>query len=195
MLIFTKNPEKGKIKTRLAATIGNDKAFAVYNQLLAHTVSVTADLEVDKFVFYSENIIHNDIWSNKIYSKLLQSGSMLGDRMHNAFKYIFQNGYSSAVLIGTDCPELTAEIVLKSFQEISSKDVIVGPAFDRGYYLLGMNKLIPELFENILWSTSTVLKDTLNICDKNNLNYSLLPMLHDIDEEKDLIYLSSISKS
>ncbi len=90
LIIFTKNPEAGKVKTRLAATIGNEAALSVYVQLLSHTVSITNYLPVDKFVFYSSHILQEDIWNNKHFFKHVQAGSDLGERMKNAFAAIFK---------------------------------------------------------------------------------------------------------
>jgi len=186
LLIFTKNPEAGKVKTRLAATIGNEAALAVYQQLLLHTVSVTAYLPVDKFVYYSNYIEQEDVWHSEHYYKQVQQGVDLGERMKNAFAAAFQNGYGKVLIIGTDCPYLNAEIIMKAFIYLQSHDAVIGPAEDGGYYLLGMKQLYPDLFGNIQWSTHTVLNDTLKLCDNLKLTYQLLPVLNDIDNEKDL---------
>jgi rSAM/selenodomain-associated transferase 1 len=186
LLIFTKNPEAGKVKTRLAATIGNEAALAVYKQLLSHTVEITNYLLVDKFVFYSNHIDHEDIWVNDCYFKEVQAGAGLGERMKNAFTSIFQKDYNKIVIIGTDCPGINAGIIMNAFAYLDSHDVVIGPAEDGGYYLLGMKQLYPELFENVNWSTSTVFDETTIKCAKLGLNCYLLPVLKDIDEEKDL---------
>jgi rSAM/selenodomain-associated transferase 1 len=186
LLIFTKNPEAGKVKTRLAATMGNDAALAIYHQLLLHTVSVTEYLLVEKFVFYSNFIEQEDVWNNKRYHKEVQQGADLGERMKNAFTSAFQKGYDKIVIIGTDCPDLNAGIIMNAFIYLQSHDVVIGPAEDGGYYLLGMKQLYSNLFENLQWSTVVVFNDTLKICDQLRLTYQLLPVLHDIDEEKDL---------
>lgn len=191
LIIFTKNPEAGKVKTRLAATIGNEAALSAYVQLLSHTVSITNYLPVDKFVFYSSHIEQKDIWNNKHFFKQVQAGSDLGDKMKNAFAATFQKGYDKIVVIGTDCPDLNADIIMNAFAYLNSHDVVIGPAEDGGYYLLGMKQLYSELFEDINWSTNTVLDETRIKCKSLNLNYGLLPVLNDIDEEKDLIHLIS----
>jgi len=190
LLIFAKNAEKGKVKTRLASTIGNEAALAVYNQLLSHTVAITGNLPRDKFVFYSSRIECEDVWDDKLYFKQLQKGNDLGERMNNAFAASFKKSYDSVVIIGTDCPELNEAIVMKAFAFLRFNDVIIGPAEDGGYYLLGMKQLHSKLFENIRWSTSTVLADTIEICKSHNLTHTLLPTLHDVDEEKDLSHLN-----
>ena len=190
LLIFAKNPEKGKVKTRLAATIGNEAALAVYTQLLSHTVAITGNLPMDKFVFYSSRIECEDVWDDKPYFKQLQKGNDLGERMNNAFAASFKKGYDSVVIIGTDCPELDEATIMNAFACLHFNDVVIGPAEDGGYYLLGMKQLHSTLFENIRWSTPTVLAETIEICKSHNLTYTLLPTLHDVDEEKDLSHLN-----
>lgn len=109
--------------------------------------------------------------------------------MDNAFATAFQMVYDRVVIIGTDCPELNAGIIMNAFAYLNNHDVVIGPAEDGGYYLLGMKRHYTLLFKNINWSTENVFDETITICKKNNINYSFLPVLHDIDEEKDLIYL------
>ena len=89
LLIFTRNPQLGKVKTRLAKTFGDKKALEVYKDLLLHTMEATKDLDCDVFVFYDEKIEENDIWSTKIYHKFVQSGKDLGEKMQNAFQKLF----------------------------------------------------------------------------------------------------------
>jgi uncharacterized protein len=186
LLIFTKNPEAGKVKTRLAATLGDEAALSIYRQLLLHTVSATEYLPVDKFVFYSNHIGQKDYWSDKNYYKLLQEGNDLGERMKNAFVAAFQKGYNKVVIIGTDCPDLNASVIMNAYVYLEDHDIVIGPASDGGYYLLGIKKLHPRLFEKIDWSTGKVLAQTLKICESSNLSTFLLPELSDIDDENDL---------
>ncbi len=194
LIIFAKNPEAGKVKTRLAATIGNEQALAVYNHLLNHTVSCTEYLPIDKFVFYSNNIPHEDVWDLKHYFKDLQIGKDLGERMKNAVDATFEKGYEKIVIIGTDCPELTGGIIMNAFEYLQNNDLVIGPAEDGGYYLIGSKKLHTEIFEDIKWSTAEVLNETIRKLNSLQLSYFLLPELNDIDEEKDLITLTNYNK-
>ncbi len=186
LLIFAKNVQYGKVKTRLAATIGNQKALSVYRRLVAHTVSITSKLKIDKIVFYSDSIIDKDEWGNNIYQKKLQSGKDLGERMKNAFKSSFTAGYQKVIIIGTDCFELNEGLINMAFERLNDDDIVLGPAKDGGYYLLGMKKFHPSLFENIEWSSEKVLKQTLTSAMRLNLSVFLLPPLSDIDREADL---------
>jgi len=188
LIIFAKNLFYGKVKTRLAASIGNDAALEIYKELLNHTRSIVQKINAGKIVFYSDKIEHRDEWTGNIL-KAKQHGKDLGEKMMNAFKEMFFKGYAKAVIIGTDCPSLNEYIIVEAFERLNEKDIVIGPACDGGYYLLGMKKLYPHLFENIDWSTPHVLNETLYACNKNDLDYFLLPALPDIDEEKDLIHL------
>lgn len=186
LIIFVKNPVLGKVKTRLAASLGNDKALEVYLYLLNYTLHITKALPFDKAVFYSEKIIDNDIWEHKSYKRFLQEGEELGLRMENAFRKAFSLGYEKVCIIGSDCFELREEHISKAFNELESNSVVLGPSYDGGYYLLGMNQLISNLFKNKNWSTSSVFHDTINDIEELQLNHFLLEKLNDIDEEKDL---------
>ena len=160
LIIFVKNPVLGKVKTRLADALGEENALLIYQKLLQHTCLVTGNIIADKYVFYLEFINHNDLWKNEVYKKKLQHGNDLGERMKNAFELLFQKGYKEIVIIGSDCYELTEEIIMNAFGELKQKDVVIGPAKDGGYYLLGMNIFIPELFTGKSWSTNKVLQET-----------------------------------
>ncbi|MEJ7627515.1 MAG: TIGR04282 family arsenosugar biosynthesis glycosyltransferase [Ferruginibacter sp.] len=186
LLIFSKNLIYGEVKTRLALTVGDDKALSVYKYLLQHTVSVCEKLPVDKIVFYSRYIDMQDGWSNEVYKKQVQSGDDLGERMENSFHYAFSAGFNQTVIIGTDCFDITTAIILKAFEKLKDHDVVIGPAIDGGYYLLGMKQPRPLLFYNILWSTGEVLQKTLAICKIMELHVYQLPELKDIDREDDL---------
>ena len=186
LIIFYKNPELGKVKTRLASSIGEAKAFSIYLLLAEHTRRITEHLGVYKVVFYSDYIDVDDSWANSVYQKRLQLGMDLGERMANAFKFGFSEGYKSICIIGTDCFELTGSIVEEAFRKLLTHDVVIGPANDGGYYLLGMNYLCNKLFENKKWSSSSVLADTLADTRMLGLTSWQLEKLTDVDEEKDL---------
>lgn len=185
LLIFVKNPEAGKVKTRLSKTVGRDKALAVYQKLLAYTRNVASPVEADKQVWYSRYIDVNDQWDPKQYSKVIQQGKDLGERMKYAFAEAFRNGYKKVVIIGSDCAELSSGIIEQAFDSLGKQDVVVGPSVDGGYYLLGMKRLHPNLFEDIEWSTPVVLSKTLERVKQERLGLHLLPELNDVDDEAD----------
>lgn len=186
LIIFYKNPELGKVKTRLASSIGDAKAFSIYLLLAEHTRRITEHLGVHKVVFYSDYIDLDDSWPHDVYQKRLQMGSDLGERMENAFKSGFNEGYKSICIIGTDCLELTRNIIEEAFRKLLTQDIVIGPANDGGYYLLGMNYFYNKLFRNKRWSSNTVLADTLADTRMLGLTNWQLETLTDVDEEKDL---------
>jgi rSAM/selenodomain-associated transferase 1 len=186
LIIFYRNPRKGKVKTRLAATVGDEKALEIFQKLSMHTKKITENLPCDKIVFYTDSIDLMDMWPNATYLKSLQQGNDLGERMNNAFAAGFESQYDSICIIGTDCYELTEDILKQAFDAIESSDAVIGPARDGGYYLLGMNKPYTEVFQNKDWSTETVFKETIRDFDSLGLKYAKLQMLRDIDIEDDL---------
>ena len=184
LLIFTRNPELGKAKTRLAKTVGDETALEIYKFLLNKTNQVTKDLSCNKAVYYSVKVRKNDIWDATIYQKHQQNGDDLGAKMQNAFKNSFDAGYEKVMIIGSDLYDLTPKIIEDAFLKLNSYDVVIGPAEDGGYYLLGMNLLQPHIFQNKDWGTSSVRKETLaNLKDKK---VHLLTTLNDVDVFEDI---------
>lgn len=185
IIIFVRNPQLGKVKTRLAATLGDEKALAIYKELVQHTKEITAQTTADKYVYYVEEIIENDLWNTPGFVKKLQSNDDLGSKMKNAFKELFAIGYEKVIIIGSDCFELTTTIIEAALILLKNNDAVIGPAKDGGYYLLGMKKLIEPIFENKQWSTNTVFKETISDLKENNFSFACLPVLTDIDTEED----------
>lgn len=184
LLIFTRNPELGKCKTRLAASIGDENALEIYKILLSHTAKITKLVSADKYVYYSDAIWENDIWENTIYHKRLQRGNNLGERMARAFHEGFLHGYEKIIIIGSDLFDITEEDLELAFLKLNEHDFVIGPAQDGGYYLLGMRKMKPSLFENKSWGTSHVLEKTIQ--DLEAENWTKLPVKNDIDVVQDL---------
>ena len=186
LILFVKNKETGRVKTRLAKTIGDEKAMVVYQALIDHTKSILDPLPVHKVVYYSKQIPLRDQFPISLYDKEIQPQGDLGQKMAHAFQTQFRLGAKQVMIIGSDCPELTTEILEQGLQLLKEKDVVLGPAKDGGYYFLGMNSFHPQLFENKAWSTADVLLDTILDLDKATLTYHLLPTLGDVDYEEDL---------
>lgn len=192
VLVFTRNPELGKVKTRLAASIGNENALEIYKYLLNHTKNVLLNVNSNKQVLYSEKINNNDIWDNNLFEKKLQNGTDLGLKMKNAFADGFTSGFEKIVIIGSDLYDLEANDIEIAFEKLNENDVVIGPAEDGGYYLLGL-KFIPEnIFENKKWSTATVFQDTLN--DIKSLKHYILQTKNDIDEIEDIENIKEFQK-
>jgi len=186
LIIFVRNPILGKVKTRIAASIGDENALVIYKHLLQHTKNITESLSVTKFVFYADEVTTNDLWNG--YEKCLQSGSDLGERISNAFKFLFEKGFNKTVIIGSDCLELDEKMILYVFLNLNEYEIVIGPATDGGYYLLGMKSPFKNLFENITWSSNSVFNETIKQIEQKNLTLFLLPILNDVDEETDITF-------
>lgn len=184
LLVFTRNPELGKVKTRLAKTVGNATALKIYIFLLERTRDIAVKVAADKAVYYSVKIRENDIWDASIFQKHQQVGEDLGIRMLHAFKNGFKAGYEKVMIIGSDLYDLTAETIENAFSVLEKNEVVIGPAEDGGYYLLGMNSLEEKVFKNKDWGTETVRKDTLE--DLKDKKVFLLGQLNDVDVFEDI---------
>jgi len=184
LIVFAKNIKLGKVKTRLAKTIGDDHAFEVYKFLVQRTEENTSKLKnCDIHIYFSDVIIESK-W--KGCSKFVQNGTDLGEKMKDAFQRSFDNGYEKVVGIGTDIPDLNAEIIENSFELLKNSDTVFGPAEDGEYYLLGMKKLHSTIFDDKEWSTPTLLQKTIEDLQKLDISISKLIELNDIDTIEDL---------
>jgi uncharacterized protein len=184
LLIFTRNPELGKVKTRLAKTVGDETTLEIYRFLLKKTEEVTQKVTSDKAVFYSEKITENDLWNPEIFQKHLQLEGDLGMKMQQAFEQSFEKGYEKVVIIGSDLYDITPEIIENAFENLNTNDVVLGPAKDGGYYLLGMKSIHKPIFQHKKWGTATVLKETLG--DLTDKKVFLLEELNDVDVFEDI---------
>ena len=192
LIVFTRNPELGECKTRLAKTVGDESALKIYKHLLQHTADVSKSVKADRFVFYSETINENDIWESSHFKKKLQQGENLGQRMHNAFSELFQSGYENVCIIGSDLLDLNAELIETAYEKLNDHDIVIGPAEDGGYYLLAMTKMHSSVFENKDWGTETVRAATLK--DLQNNTVLLLKELNDIDTFDDMKHYEELRK-
>lgn len=185
LMIFVKNLIPGMVKTRLAEDIGIDKALDVYQELVHRTHKITKKIEVDKSVYYSEYVEIEDVWDNGDYKLTSQKGFTLGEKMTNAFDEAFDS-YNKVIIIGSDCYDLNAKTIETAFAMLEDNDVVVGPAKDGGYYLLGMREYLPQLFQDKEYSTDSVLKELLEETEELELSVYQLPTLSDIDTFDDL---------
>ena len=192
ILVFIRNPELGKVKTRLAASIGNENALEIYKFLLSHTKNVLLHCNAKSRVLYSEEINTNDNWDNDFFEKSLQKGNNLGEKMKNAFLDGFDSGYEKIVIIGSDLYDLESTDIETAFEKLENNDVVIGPAEDGGYYLLGLNKIPDTIFENKNWSTESVFKDTIK--DIKHLKYEVLKTKNDIDKVEDIMNIEEFKQ-
>jgi len=183
LIIFVKNPVLGQVKTRLAADVGEEKALKVYQELLKYTKAVSCQVSAKRYLFYANQIEENDAWSREAFLKKVQSGRDLGARMSNAFAEVEEE---KKVIIGSDCPQLLSEDIESAFHHLDRFDLVIGPANDGGYYLLGMKEVQRSLFKEMEWSTEKVFQETLNRAKAANLKVKVLRELVDLDTLQDL---------
>ncbi|MCG8329373.1 MAG: TIGR04282 family arsenosugar biosynthesis glycosyltransferase [Chitinophagales bacterium] len=184
LILFIRNPEKGKVKTRLAKSVGEEQALEIYKALLDQTRKVSLAVPVRRLLFYSEHINQQDDWASEDFEKFLQQGNDLGERMHHAFLKALRLA-AKAVIVGSDIAQIKPEIIQNAFTALDDHDYVIGPALDGGYYLLGMKTPSPELFSGIEWSTSTVCEETIAIIHQNGKTCAKVASLSDIDYAED----------
>jgi uncharacterized protein len=193
-IVFTRYPEAGKVKTRLIPALGEEGAANLHQKMAEHTISqvralqrlLPGDIEV---WFVGGDLALMQAWLGEDLTYQRQPDGDLGDRMRLAFQSTFDRGYKKAIVVGTDCPGLTTEILAQSFEALEDNPIALGPAIDGGYYLIGLQYLIPELFTGITWSTANVLRETIDIAESLDIVPTLLPYLADIDLPQDLAHL------
>lgn len=189
--VFAKYPEPGKVKTRLAKTVGADVAAAIYEQLLGHFIEHTlTKLSVTDFAvtWFCEPAVplekYAELFAFTGFPVDLQVGSDLGARLSQALAHLLKT-HERAFVVGTDCIDLSPEIFQKGALALETSDLAVGPTGDGGYYLLGLKQTADALFDGIPWSTSQVLPLTLASADALHWKTQLLTPLRDVDDGKD----------
>ena len=139
----------------------------------------------DKYLFYDGFINTNDAWDPEMFAKRIQGQGQLGKRMQQALSEVLMK-HDSAVIIGSDCPELNKKHITSAFESLEKNEVVIGPSHDGGYYLIGMKQVHEMLFNDITWSSSTVFEESQKRLHENNLSLSTLEKLHDLDDAEDL---------
>lgn len=188
MIIFVKNPVPGKVKTRLAATVGDKTACNIYLRLLEHTESISRASSLPRYVYYDETVTSDDLWTHPDTVKRKQSDGDLGERMHDACAEVLKE-YPHAIIIGSDCGELTDDHLEQAADSLKHCDIVIGPTVDGGYYLIGLTQVMPGLFINMPWSTSAVFDQTIQQIIERSLSFKLLQRLSDVDTHDDWLRL------
>ncbi len=191
LAIFTRYPQAGKTKTRLIPTLGEEGAADLQRRMTFHTLQQArkwSDGKLNAITVFTHGGDKNSFsgWLGRDLVYVQQAGENLGQRMLEAFRASFQRGAERVVIIGTDCPGITKDHLKRAFREITQNTVVLGPARDGGYYLIGCGRVIPELFQNIPWGTSGVLNDTVYRAFHMGLSVHLLGLLDDVDRPEDL---------
>lgn len=186
--VFAKYWEPGRVKTRLAATVGDQSASVVYCQFLRFLVrrfDQCGDIRIVCFTPEDRSEPFAELGGNH-WKAVPQATGNLGQRMAAYFDSCFDQGAKRVVLIGSDSPTLPLEHVESAFQVLSSADVVLGPTDDGGYYLVGMSRNVNEIFSDIDWSTPRVWEQTVARLAELGLSYEVLPGWYDVDDESDL---------
>lgn len=197
IIIMTRYPEPGRVKTRLIPALGDAGACLLHRKMVEHTMATVRDFilvfPADIFVFFhggSEKLMAS--WLGDEAAYLPQAAGSLGDKMKDAFLAVFNRGYETAMMMGTDCPAIDSPLLSQAFSFMDQADMVVGPAADGGYYLLGLKQVYDPLFKGISWGTVVVLTQTLLAARNENLKVSRLPELRDIDRPEDLVNLKDL---
>ena len=181
LIVFLRRPIKGKVKSRLAKSLGEDKALDIYRWLLEITHNSILNLDVEGQLYFDSNENEKPNWSDQ-YSSKLQNGPDLGEKMFNAFSDVL-DGSSKVVMIGSDCPEMNENLLKLAFDALDDKEVVLGPARDGGVYLIGMKGNSQSLLSNIPWETERVFETLLENVGREDA--AILPIKRDIDHEED----------
>ena len=187
LVVFARAPELGRVKTRLAAEVGAERALAIYRELASRVLDAVRDGPHQIVIAHSPADAEPGMraWLGDAFAYAPQCDGNLGARMTHAFASTLEAGAERVVLIGTDCPTIGAETVAAAFAALDEADVVFGPALDGGYYLVGARKLHPLLFQAVPWSSERTLAVSLDLARRAGLRLALLPSMRDVDTAAD----------
>tara|TARA_B100000029_G_scaffold483413_1_gene534569 strand:- start:474 stop:1100 length:627 start_codon:yes stop_codon:yes gene_type:complete len=188
VIVFVKAPRPGQVKTRLAATIGPEAACAAYREMVGTLLTNLTPLPHLELRYTPDDALDEvSPWLRNHWTAVPQGPGDLGKRMHRAFA----EAGGPAILIGSDCPEITTTDIEEAFDALHKYDGVIGPAEDGGYWLIGLRLPCPALFQGIEWSTTSVLKATLQCAKQSGLSLYPLRKLSDLDTNEDWIRFAS----
>ena len=198
LIVVVKNPVPGSVKTRLQSRYTPEQAAQIYTAFVKDTLATVRTLKIDKRIIAYDppNAEHavRDICGND-FEYVPQVQADLGQRMYQALLHQLQMGAKHAILMGTDIPSLPASYIIQAFDHLKTKDVVLGPSTDGGYYLIGISRPCPEIFVNINWSTPTVLAETTDALRQHNYALGLVPPWFDVDTPKELDVLMAHARA
>ncbi len=189
LIMFVKAPVPGKVKTRLTPAYSHEESAKLYRGWVREIYTSVRALNVDlKIAYEAQSEFPTPEWiaSQASIDFFYQSGKTLGERLKHAFSQAFKAGARRVVAIGSDSPGLPVEFVAEAFSALQSNDVALGPTPDGGYYLAGLSRLLPDLFENISWSSAQVYGETVKVIREARYSLHVLPEYFDIDYPEDL---------
>jgi rSAM/selenodomain-associated transferase 1 len=193
LLCFLKYPEPGHVKTRLAAELGSIGASNLYRSLAERVITEVYPLSQNYQLIICFDPKHNEDqfieWLGDQWIYWPQEGHDLGNRMANAVAQALEEGFDQAILLGSDCIELSETFIEDAFKALDDYRVVIGPSTDGGYYLLGLSHMDDFLFDDMAWSTDSVLPTTIDRLEAREYNFKLLEEKIDIDTEEDLTKL------
>jgi hypothetical protein len=186
--VFCKHPRPGDVKTRLAEHIGPQSAVSLSAAFLDDLTLEFRSIGERRILGYSpaESSNYFEPFTRFGYDLWPQPDGDLGTRMSAFFQETLAADDDRAVIIGSDSPTIPSEYVKLAFEQLEESDCVIGPAMDGGYYLIGLRRYVPQLFENIIWSASSVLAQTVQRITANGLSLALVPPWYDIDDVNDL---------
>ncbi|HEX5002420.1 MAG TPA: DUF2064 domain-containing protein [Bacteroidia bacterium] len=177
LILFIRNAVDGKVHPSIIRLVGESNALETYLQMLQHLRDISSTLPAEKLVLYSDFIETGDVFEEDTYGKEMQSGGDTGSRLADAFKSGFERGYKRVVLVMGECSEMSRSHIVEAFENMKETSVVVGPAEEGGYYLLGMNKYVNAFFEGKDWNGEDVFLDTILDIQKLDLPFRLLDTL------------------
>jgi hypothetical protein len=184
LLIFAKSPILGKVKNRLSKNIGLRSSLLIYKKLLEHTASVAQKSRIKTVLFQNEINPELKATFKNVADYQIQEGKNLGEKMETAFRWAFSQKYENVILIGSDLWSLDKYTLIESKKALENNDIVIGPCYDGGYYLIGMKNINNKIFKNISWSKKQVFKQTLSKVLENSVYY--LEIKNDIDNKESL---------
>jgi rSAM/selenodomain-associated transferase 1 len=186
LVVFTRAPRPGSVKTRLAEAIGAEAACGAYRQLVeALLANLTALPGVELRFTPADASAEVNPWLRADWSAVPQSEGDLGQRLHAAFAAHFLADAQRVIIIGSDCPDVTAADIEDAWLALEGHDVVLGPALDGGYWLIGLRAASPELFADMPWSTDRVFGETMHRARERNMRVAVLHELSDVDTPAD----------
>jgi len=199
LIIFTRFPQPGTTKTRLGQQIGAEAAADCQRQMTEHIVAqartLTQHQAIDLQIHYhGAEPGEMAAWLGDDLTYYHQANGDIGQRMAAGFSIAWQRRDAKVILIGSDCPDISYDILTTGFKILARADLVLGPAQDGGYYLIGMTRPHPELFNNIAWGTRQVMSQTLDIAADHKLIVKQVITLHDIDRPEDLKYFRNYTR-
>ncbi len=185
--LFAKYWQPGKVKTRLAASIGASVAADFYQQMLRVTLDRLSDVGDVRQIVFTPTKNQEDFASlNPKWQIQAQSLGDLGSRLENFFANQFTLGATKVIAIGGDCPQISSEVIEDVWTQLEQKTAVWGPAHDGGYYLIGLSQMEPSLFREIDWSTPKVLAQSIARANVANIAFALARESYDVDDLKSL---------